>query len=211
MTAPSIGIPSIRVKYPEPQNDSPEQLCCEEKMRRIGLKNCPYCGSSNVYAAAPKASWGIVPVVFLLRIVRCHTCMRRHLRPLLLPAAKHPKACRVPAKPTQGVSAGQTEKRPALGALHKCSRQRPRLHRVVKNSRSVSGYRFSDTGIVAAPNALPIIGGAGFVEPPPVIAPQPLRVKRVPPMTSTTIKNTEIRNLNITAVTLGSESRGCFG
>jgi len=145
MTAPSIGIPSIRVKYPEPQNDSPEQLCCEEKMRRIGLKNCPYCGSSNVYAAAPKASWGIVPVVFLLRIVRCHTCMRRHLRPLLLPAAKHPKACRVPAKPTQGVSAGQTEKRPALGALHKCSRQRPRLHRVVKNSRSVSGYRFSDT------------------------------------------------------------------
>jgi hypothetical protein len=59
------------------------------------------------------------------------------------------------------------------------------------------------SAIVVAPNVLPIVGGAGFVEPPPATPPQPLRVKRVPPIASSTIANTEIRNLNITAVTFG--------
>jgi hypothetical protein len=42
-------------------------------MRRIGLRNCPYCGSLEVYLSAPKTFWEKIPVVLLLRLVRCHS------------------------------------------------------------------------------------------------------------------------------------------
>ena len=71
-------------------------------MRRIGLKNCPYCSSSKVYISAPKTLWEKLPALFLLRLVRCHSCMRRHFRPLLAPLAKHPESYPVPAEPTKG-------------------------------------------------------------------------------------------------------------
>jgi len=83
-------------------------------MRRIGLQNCPYCGSNNVYASTPKTSWERVPAVFLLQLVRCHHCMRRHFRPFLLPAAKYPAAYKLPNRRVEAVSANQTEER--LGA-----------------------------------------------------------------------------------------------
>jgi hypothetical protein len=82
-------------------------------MRRIGLRKCPYCGSSQVYVSAPKALWEKVSSVFLLRFVRCHGCMRRHFRPLLLPAAKHPGAYAMRAKPAETVSTRKSEKRSA--------------------------------------------------------------------------------------------------
>ena len=64
------------------------------KMRRISLKNCPYCGSSKVYASSSATLWQKFSVLFLLRLVRCHHCMRRHFQPIFLPAA------RAPTKPT---------------------------------------------------------------------------------------------------------------
>jgi hypothetical protein len=82
-------------------------------VRRIGLKNCPYCGSSRVYISAPKTLGERLSVLFLLRLVRCHGCMRRHVRPLLLPAPKHPELCAVPIKPVAAVLARKTEKRSA--------------------------------------------------------------------------------------------------
>jgi len=39
--------------------------------------------------------------------------MRRHFRPLLLPAPKHPEEYTVPAKPVEAVSTKKTEKRSA--------------------------------------------------------------------------------------------------
>jgi hypothetical protein len=82
-------------------------------MRRIGLKNCPYCGSSKVYISTPKTLGEKLPALFLLQLVRCHACMRRHLRPLFAPAAKHPEGHTVPAKPAEAVSSKKREKRSA--------------------------------------------------------------------------------------------------
>jgi hypothetical protein len=79
-------------------------------VRRIGLKNCPYCGSSKVYISAPKTLRESLSALFLLRLVRCHGCMRRHVRPLLLPAPKHPELYAVPTKPVAAVFAQKTEK-----------------------------------------------------------------------------------------------------
>ena len=82
-------------------------------MRRIGLKNCPYCGSSKVFVSTPKTFWQSLPTLFLLRLVRCHGCMRRHVRPLLLPVPKHPEGDTVPTKTAQAVSAKKMAKRVA--------------------------------------------------------------------------------------------------
>jgi hypothetical protein len=82
-------------------------------MRRIGLKNCPYCGSPKVYLSSPKTLGERLPTLFLLRLVRCHGCMRRHVRPLLLPAPKYPELHAVPTKPIEASSAKKTEKRSA--------------------------------------------------------------------------------------------------
>ena len=80
-------------------------------MRRMGLKNCPYCGSSEVYISAPKTLGERFLFIFLLRLMRCHTCMYRHFRPLLLPAPKHPGKYTVVMKPAEAVSIKTTEKR----------------------------------------------------------------------------------------------------
>ena len=58
-------------------------------MHRIGLTSCPYCGSSEIYASDPRTLWQRIPIVFLLRLVRCHACMRRHYRPIIYPTAKY--------------------------------------------------------------------------------------------------------------------------
>ena len=80
-------------------------------MRRIGLENCPYCGSYEVYVTAPKTFWEKIPVVFLLRFVRCHRCMHRHYRPLLLPATEIPVASL--RKPPDTASGHEQTKRSA--------------------------------------------------------------------------------------------------
>jgi len=59
-------------------------------MYRIGLERCPYCGGSDVYASRPKSLWQELPILFLLRLARCHHCMHRHYRPLFVPTPQHP-------------------------------------------------------------------------------------------------------------------------
>ena len=81
-------------------------------MRRISLKNCPYCGCSKIYVSPSKTLWQKISVVFLLRLVRCHVCMRRHFRPIFLPAAENP-ARNTPRKAADVVSFKTKEKRPA--------------------------------------------------------------------------------------------------
>jgi hypothetical protein len=54
-------------------------------MRRIGLRKCPYCGEEDeIYLSRLKARRDALCSFFLLRVVRCHSCMRRHYRPLFL-------------------------------------------------------------------------------------------------------------------------------
>jgi hypothetical protein len=61
-------------------------------MRRIGLNRCPYCGNFEVYRSRiePVTWLDRACVLFLLQLVRCHGCMRRHYRPLLFPAPEYP-------------------------------------------------------------------------------------------------------------------------
>jgi hypothetical protein len=54
-------------------------------MRRIGLQSCPYCGEEEIYASQPKTWRDELCCFFFLQVVRCHSCMRRHYRPLFFP------------------------------------------------------------------------------------------------------------------------------
>ncbi len=82
-------------------------------MRRISLKNCPYCGCSKIYVSSSATLWQKVSVLGLLRLIRCHVCMRRHFRPFFLPVAKLPPAETVLGKPTEVLSTRRKEKRTA--------------------------------------------------------------------------------------------------
>ena len=55
-------------------------------MRRIGLLNkCPYCGKAEELRTSRPQTWhDEVCLFFFLQVVRCHSCMRRHYRPLFL-------------------------------------------------------------------------------------------------------------------------------
>jgi hypothetical protein len=60
------------------------------KMRRISLKNCPHCGCSTIYVSRSPTVWDRFYVVFLLRLVRCHVCMKRHFRPFFVRTPENP-------------------------------------------------------------------------------------------------------------------------
>jgi hypothetical protein len=68
-------------------------------MRRLGVKDCPYCGSSEVYSSQPKTLADSACIFLLVRLVRCHNCMHRHYRPVFFPAAKY--VTRLAKKPVQ--------------------------------------------------------------------------------------------------------------
>jgi hypothetical protein len=54
-------------------------------LRRLSLRSyCPYCLSSRVYSSRPTGWCEQTLFVFLLRPVRCHSCMRRRYRPIFL-------------------------------------------------------------------------------------------------------------------------------
>jgi hypothetical protein len=69
---------------------------------RIALNGCPYCLGLEVYGSRPKTCLDRVCVLFLLQLVRCHGCMRRHYRPLFWPAPEFPTLSA--KKPTQGLA-----------------------------------------------------------------------------------------------------------
>jgi hypothetical protein len=55
-------------------------------MRKIGLNKCPYFGKAEeLYSSRPTSWHDEVCLFFFLQVVRCHSCMRRHYRPLFLP------------------------------------------------------------------------------------------------------------------------------
>jgi hypothetical protein len=54
-------------------------------MRRIGLHSCPYCGKDEIYVLPPKTWRDDACCFFFLQVVRCHSCSRRHYRPVFLP------------------------------------------------------------------------------------------------------------------------------
>ena len=78
-------------------------------MRRIGLQNCPYCGSGEIYTSQPKTWRDEVCCFFFVQVVRCHSCMRRHYRPLFLPPVPTPAA----KKPIQIVANEEQRERSA--------------------------------------------------------------------------------------------------
>ena len=77
-------------------------------MRRIGLLNCPYCGDGEIYLSQPKNWRDEVCCFFFLQVVRCHSCMRRHYRPLFLaPVPVRPEEKRV------NIHANNEERKPS--------------------------------------------------------------------------------------------------
>jgi hypothetical protein len=67
-------------------------------MRRISLKNCPYCGCSKIYASRSATPWDRFYALFWLRLVRCHVCMRRHYRPMFVRTPDNPARKTAPGK-----------------------------------------------------------------------------------------------------------------
>jgi hypothetical protein len=56
-------------------------------VRRISLKNCPHCGRPDELYSSRPHTWGDeLCLFFFLQVVRCHSCMHRHYRPLFLQA-----------------------------------------------------------------------------------------------------------------------------
>jgi hypothetical protein len=82
-------------------------------MRRIGLKDCPYCGCSKIYATSSTTLWQKISVLFLLRLVRCHVCMRRHYQPVFLPVAENPAKDPGSRNAARVLPIKEKEKRPA--------------------------------------------------------------------------------------------------
>jgi hypothetical protein len=59
------------------------------RVNRISFRDCPYCGSSEVYRSHGK-TWGdFAARFFFLDPARCHYCMRRHFRPIFLRARSY--------------------------------------------------------------------------------------------------------------------------
>lgn len=54
-------------------------------MRRIGLNNCPYRGNAEIYSSRPTTWQDELCGLLFLQVLRCHSCMRRHYRPLFMP------------------------------------------------------------------------------------------------------------------------------
>ena len=51
----------------------------------ISLRSCPYCNdSSHVYLSRVKTVWDAAAFIFMLRPVRCHSCLARFYRPFFL-------------------------------------------------------------------------------------------------------------------------------
>lgn len=78
-------------------------------MRRIGLTGCPYCGRADELYSSRSQSWRDGWCVALcLRVVRCHSCMRRHYRPAFLPVPPWSQP-----KPVEAVVNEEKQQRPA--------------------------------------------------------------------------------------------------
>ena len=82
-------------------------------LRRVSRNHCPYCLSSRVYASRPKRWLEKMLFMFLLRLVRCHTCMRHHYRPIFLAVPENSRNQIVWRKQSQNASAERKKDRSA--------------------------------------------------------------------------------------------------
>jgi hypothetical protein len=114
-------------------------------MRRIGLRNCPYCGNAEVYTSQPKTWRDEVCRFFFLQVVRCHACMCRHYRPLFLP----PVPTTAATKPIQGVT---NEERPERSAQPDCLFFSKRIEPWIANG---TGASLPSAGFYGPRSALP--------------------------------------------------------
>jgi hypothetical protein len=116
----TLGLPLIDCCCAPPGNHcgiivSAPRLCLllvvgGDLMRRIGLSACPYCGEAGeLYTSSPKTWRDEACCFFFLQVVRCHSCMRRHYRPLFMP----PVPVSSEKKPVQTGAAEAKRKRPA--------------------------------------------------------------------------------------------------
>ena len=84
------------------------------KMRSISLKNCPYCGCSKIYASSSALLWRAISWLFLIRLVRCHVCMRRHYRPIFVATPENPaRGTAREAAAVMAITAKEKQKHPA--------------------------------------------------------------------------------------------------
>ena len=77
-------------------------------MRRIGFRAAPIAAKMTS-TFRPKTWHDELCCFFLLQVVRCHSCMRRHYRQLFLPPVPTPPAKR----PIQAATNEQQRKRSA--------------------------------------------------------------------------------------------------
>jgi hypothetical protein len=85
-------------------------------MLRIGLGDCPYCGSLDVFRSHPKNLMDRARVLLLLELARCHYCMQRYYYPLLMPPLReYPNPS--PKKAVRAVTSEEIRKRTAQAQI----------------------------------------------------------------------------------------------
>jgi hypothetical protein len=67
------------------ENGRKRQEYFSKSLAMIRLRSCPYCDdSSHVYLSRVKTLWDAAAFIFMLRPVRCHSCLGRFYRPFFL-------------------------------------------------------------------------------------------------------------------------------
>jgi hypothetical protein len=83
-------------------------------VRRIGLMSCPYCGGGKeLYLSRPQTWRDEVCFFFFLQVVRCHSCMRRHYRPLFLPPVPVRRETKIETKIVDNIANEEERRRQA--------------------------------------------------------------------------------------------------
>jgi hypothetical protein len=81
------------------ENGSKRQEYSFWSLAMIRLHPCPYChDSSHVYLSRVKTLRDAAAFIFMLRPVRCHSCLRRFYRPFFLDTPTAPRTTLEPRK-----------------------------------------------------------------------------------------------------------------
>jgi hypothetical protein len=80
-------------------------------MLRLGLNDCPYCGSPEVFRSQPKKWKDRVCALLLLERARCHYCMFPYYRPLLMPPLREFSSTKKPSRASPAVESGTARHR----------------------------------------------------------------------------------------------------
>jgi hypothetical protein len=83
-------------------------------MLKIGFDDCPYCGSLDVFRSQQK-DWkdrvcAILSALLLLERARCHYCMFRYFRPLLMPPLREYSSTKKPVRAPPTMTSGSARR-----------------------------------------------------------------------------------------------------